>query len=165
MCYEPSRRAVGFTAVVAVLLERPLSLAWEHSLDELQPGEQPPDEPGFQHAAHSRVWPLPVDVAHSPDVGLLLAARPADVKQLLDAKRSRCEAQLPGVEHFGVEACFRSERRSLPDVACSLDEVCSPSPVRSVVEERYSLAEQVASLPEAALPHSWFQVYKVLLLV
>src|SRR5580704_7160468 len=137
MCYEPSRRAVGFTAVVAVLLERPLSLAWEHSLDELQPGEQPPDEPGFQHAAHSRVWPLPVDVAHSPDVGLLLAARPADVEQLLDAKPSRCEARLLDVECSAVEACFHSGRRSLPVVACSPDEVCSPSPVRSVVEERY----------------------------
>ena len=165
MCYEPSRRAVGFTAVVAVLLERPLSLAWEHSLDELQPGEQPPDEPGFQHAAHSRVWPLPVDVAHSPDVGLLLAARPADVKQLLDAKRSRCEAQLPGVEHFGVEACFRSERRSLPDVVCSPDEAHSPSPVRSVDEARCSPTGQVASLPEVELPHSCLQAYKVLLLV
>ena len=125
-----------------------------HPLDGLQPGEQPPDELGFQHAVHSRVWPLLVDVAHSPDVGLLLAARPADVEQLLDAKPSRCEARLPGVECSAVEVCFHSERRSLLDVACSPDVAHSPSPVRSVDEARCSLAERVASLPEAELPHS-----------
>ena len=80
-------------------------------------------------------------------------------------KLSRCEARLPGVECSAVEACFRSERRSLPDVACSPHEVHSLSPVRSVDEEHCLPTEQVASLPEAELPHSCLQAYKVLLLL
>jgi hypothetical protein len=106
-----------------------------------------------------------VDVAQSPDVGLLLVAGPADVAHSPDAKRSRGEARFPGVERSAVEACFHSERRSLPVVACSLDEVYSPSRVHSVVEERCSPTAQVASLPEVDLQHSCLQAYKVLLLV
>ena len=53
-------------------------MALGHSLDGLQPGEQPPDEPGFQHAAHSQVEPPLADEACSPDGVRLSEARPAD---------------------------------------------------------------------------------------
>jgi hypothetical protein len=104
------------------------------------------------------------------------------VEHSQDAKQSLREGRLPGVERFAVEACFRSERRSLSEAAYSQDAAHSPSPVQPVdgahrcallecyaprcqVEERCSPAEQVAFRLGAELPHSCLQVYKVLLLV
>jgi len=64
----------GFTTRVAVLQDETLS-----PLDGTEPEveQQPPDEPAVEREAHSRVEPLLVDEACSPDGVRLSEARPA----------------------------------------------------------------------------------------
>jgi len=65
----------GLATRVVVLLDETLS-----PLDGPQPavGQQPPDEAGLEHAAHSRAEPLLGDEACSPDGVRLAEVRPAD---------------------------------------------------------------------------------------
>jgi len=153
----------GFATGVAVLLDETLS-----PLDGTEPevGPQPPDEPGVEREAHSRVEPLLVVEACSPDGVWLPEARPADeayfrVEPLRwhvvcspgaaltseerpgHAVHSQVEAWPPG--RSVDEACFQAEPRSLPD------EPYWPSPKRSAGEARYCV------LPECCLPQRWVE--------
>ena len=155
----------GFATGVAVLLDETLS-----PLDGTEPevGPQPPDEPGVEREAHSRVEPLRWHVVCSPGAALTSEERPGH------AVHSQVEAWPPG--RSVDEACFQAEPRSLPD------EPYWPSPKRSAGEARYCvlpecclpqrwvedccfLGAQPTAWPLTELRHSWLQVCKVRLLV
>lgn len=139
--------ASGFATGVAVLQDDPVSGADGQLVHGLEPvvGQQPADEPGFEHEAHSRVELLLVDEACSGDGVLLPETRPADEVHSQVEPLLVDEACLPGgallPEAQPVDAAYSqvsvwSPGRSLDEV-CSRDEAHSPSQTRWVDEAQH----------------------------
>lgn len=135
VCYEPSSSNHRLATAVAALQGEPVFPAEEHSVDGLQPsvGWKPPEEPGPEDGAHSRVEAL------------------SEVWSLAEPRLRHVMRSLPDEACSQAAADRPSPKRSADEVRhCVVVECCAR---QCQVEERSPLAARPAYCPVADLRH------------